>query len=97
FSRTRDFMQGFAEELAKFSEVLLLPIYPAREEPIPGINSEAILSKMKKVEKKLITPFDLLKYAAGFTDGVLVMVGAGDIAKMVEPVKRIMAGTENVC
>ncbi len=90
YSRTRDFMDAFAAALGSFHEVLLLPIYPAREEPIPGVNSEALLQAISQGKKRIVTPFELLNCAADFEQGVLLMVGAGDIAKMVDPVKRIL-------
>lgn len=94
YSRTRDFETEFAEALDRFDEVLLMPIYPAREEPITGVTSENLLSKLKVSEKCVIAPFDLLHYAAKFKGDVLVMAGAGDISKMVEPVRKVMASTE---
>ena len=94
FSRTRDFLEEFASELSVFHEVLLLPIFPAREEPIPGVNSEALLSEISCENKSLIAPFDLLHFAAKFQGEVLVMAGAGDISKMVEPVRKILASQE---
>ncbi|TXC78873.1 UDP-N-acetylmuramate--L-alanine ligase [Luteibaculum oceani] len=94
YSRTRDFLNEFAEQLSAFTKVLLLPIYPAREEPIPGVCSEALLEKINCEDKACIAPFDLLHYAAKFDGDVLVLAGAGDISKMVDPVKKIMEGTQ---
>jgi UDP-N-acetylmuramate--alanine ligase len=62
FSRTRDFMNEFANELAKFSEIVLLEIYPAREKPIIGIDSNELLNRINNTEKKLLKKVDLAKH-----------------------------------
>jgi UDP-N-acetylmuramate--alanine ligase len=98
FSRTKDLADGFAEVLDLADEVILLPIYPARELPISGVNSEMILGKMKKANKKVMTKEELMKwiktdYSKNISKGsveVLLTAGAGDIDTMVEPIKEIL-------
>ena len=89
FSRTRDFAVGFAEELDKLDEIWLMDIYPAREEPIPGITSQTILELMKNPNKHLFSREQLLEVIQQLQDGVLMTLGAGDIDTMVEPISKI--------
>jgi len=98
FSRTKDLADGFAESLDLADEVLLLPIYPARELPIEGVSSDTILSRMKNKHKKILDKDALLNYVKttflaglkpGFTD-VLITAGAGDIDTLVQPIKAII-------
>jgi len=79
FSRTQDFMEDFALQLSKFDEVLLLDIYPARELPIEGVTSTAILQKMTTSKKEIITKEGLSQKIAAASQKVVVMMGAGDI------------------
>ena len=103
FSRTKDFADGFAETLDLADEVILLPIYPARELPIEGVTSELIFSKMSNNNRKLLEKSDLLKYikeeyvpnADPDRGKVLIMAGAGDIDAMVQPVKDIIELTNS--
>jgi UDP-N-acetylmuramate--alanine ligase len=98
FTRTRDLADGFAEVLDLADEVILLPIYPARELPIEGVNSEMILKKMKIESKKVMSKDDLLKWIKNDYvknvntefGQVLITAGAGDIDMMVEPIKEIL-------
>lgn len=92
FTRTRDFMEGFAESLSLADKVILLDIYPAREKPIPGITSQVLLDKIKSKEKKLLSKKDLLNEIEKEASGVLVTIGAGDIDQFVEPIKNILSG-----
>ena len=62
YTRTRDLADGFAEVLDLADEVILLPIYPARELPIEGVNSEMILDKMKNENKRVMSKEELLKW-----------------------------------
>jgi UDP-N-acetylmuramate--alanine ligase len=87
FTRTRDLVDGFAETLSMADEVLLLPIYPARELPIAGVNSEMIISKMSG-NVKLIEKEALIAYLSEATPELLITAGAGDIDKLVEPIKE---------
>jgi UDP-N-acetylmuramate--alanine ligase len=85
FSRTRDFADGFAESLGLLDEVILLPIYPARELPIPGIDSHMLLDKIFGNVKKHLEKSELLAELTRSKPEVLLMLGAGDIDTLVEP------------
>ncbi len=92
YSRTRDFAADFASSLSLLDELILLDIYPAREEPIPGVTSNLIFDAVKIEQKHLISKDELLnliKTEAGDLD-VVLMVGAGNIDSMVDPVKHIL-------
>ena len=90
FSRTKDFVDGFAESLSQFDQVLLLEIYPARELPVEGVNSAWLLSKISNKNKKLITKEDLLQEFKNSDANVYVTIGAGDIGEMVSEIKKIV-------
>ena len=93
YTRTRDLAGGFAEVLDMADEVILLPIYPARELPIEGVSSEMILSKMKNKNKKVLSKEELkewIKKDLKKQGRVLVTAGAGDIDLLVEPIKEIL-------
>ena len=99
FSRTRDLANEFAKSLDLADRVILLPIYPARELPIKGVSSEMIVSKMENKNAAVISKEDLLEYLkndylklveqSSFGE-VLVTAGAGDIDRLVEPIKNII-------
>lgn len=91
FSRTRDFFNGFVHELSQLDEVILLPIYPAREEPISGITSDALLSKITASDKQLLEPKDALNHLSQIKTGVILTIGAGDIDRIVSPLKKLLA------
>lgn len=90
FSRTKDLADGFAEVLSLADETILLPIYPARELPMPGVTSELIADKMtnKRSVKEKAALLDWLK--ENKTE-LLIICGAGDIDAMVEPIKNIVS------
>lgn len=90
FSRTRDFIDGFAKSLSAFDEVLLLDIYPARELPMEGVNSEWLLSKMTQKNKKLISKKDLISTILLSDATVYVTIGAGDIGELVPTIKKVL-------
>jgi len=90
FSRTRDFADGFVEELNKLDELILMPIYPAREEPIHGINSEWLLSKLALKNKSLKSPSEVLQHFSAIRKGIILTIGAGDIDRIVKPLKEIL-------
>jgi len=93
YTRTRDLADGFAEVLDMAEEVILLPIYPARELPIAGVNSEMILEKMKSKNKRVLNKEevkDWIKRDLKKQGKVLVTAGAGDIDLLVEPIKEIL-------
>ncbi len=99
YSRTRDLADGFAEVLDLADEVILLPIYPARELPIEGVRSEMIVDKMKSDNKRVLGKEELLNWIKeiyGKTlnkefGEVLITAGAGDIDMLVEPINNEMA------
>ena len=83
FSRTKDFLDDFAIALSKFDEVLLLDIYPAREVPISGVNSELLLGKITSKNKKLTKKNNLVKDIKNSSAKVVAVLGAGDIGVLV--------------
>lgn len=90
FSRTRDFGAGFGTELSKLDRLLLLPIYPARELPIQGIDSEWLLQKVICEDKKMIQKNEVLDAVRSLEDGVLLTIGAGDIDRLVAPIQELL-------
>ena len=90
FTRTRDFAEGFVRELSRLDDVVLMPIYPAREEPIHGITSEWLLQKIKCTKKSLKTPSEVLQYFSKYGQGIVLTIGAGDIDRIVEPLTQIL-------
>lgn len=92
YSRTRDFASDFASSLSLLDELVLLDIYPAREEPIPGVTSEIIFKDVTISDKHLIKKEELLDYIKSnlSTFEVVVMLGAGNIDRLIEPVKQIL-------
>jgi UDP-N-acetylmuramate--alanine ligase len=94
FSRTKDFADGFAEELAKLDRLFLLPIYPAREQPVLGVDSSWLLSKVRMEQKELVSSGDLMSRLRDFDEGVLITIGAGDIDRLVTPIKELLIASE---
>jgi UDP-N-acetylmuramate--alanine ligase len=90
YTRTRDFADGFATSLDLADEVILLPIYPARELPIEGVTSEMVLSKMKSQHKSVKTKEGLLNWVKNNKTELLITAGAGDIDMLVEPISNII-------
>ncbi len=88
FSRTRDHAEGFAAILDELDEVILLPIYPAREKPIDGVTSEIIFNKMKSERKKLLNKEDIPAKLDVTRLDVLLTIGAGDIDTLVIPIEK---------
>jgi UDP-N-acetylmuramate--alanine ligase len=88
FSRTLDHAAGFAEILDQLDEAILLPVYPAREEPIPGVSSLLIFEKMKSENKKLLTKEDIPAMLDIENLDVLLTIGAGDIDRLVRPIEN---------
>jgi UDP-N-acetylmuramate--alanine ligase len=91
FSRTRDFFDGFAKELSKLDDLILMPIYPARELPIEGVTSDALLEAISLKSKRILLPEEVLKSFKGFNNGVVLTIGAGDIDRIVEPLKKVLS------
>jgi len=98
YTRTRDLAGGFAEVLDLADEIILLPVYPAREEPIKGVNSDMIMDKMKNRNKRMMSKEKLLNWVRNdfskkrnkeFGE-VLITAGAGDIDRLVDPIKEIL-------
>jgi len=88
YSRTRDFADGFANVLDKADQVILLPVYPARELPIEGITSATILNKMTLAKKLILDKKEILLWAADLQPkekSVVITAGAGDIDELVKP------------
>lgn len=90
FSRTKDFGNEFAKSLSRFDEVMLLEIYPAREEPIEGISSQWLLDKIENKNKKIVTKEDLSREIKKSNCKIKLMVGAGDIGVEVESVIKYL-------
>ena len=88
FSRTNDFVDGFATELDELDEVILMDIYPARELPMKGVTSEIIFDKMKNSEKVMVTKSTLMEELKGRDIEVLLTLGAGDIDTFVLKIKN---------
>lgn len=89
FTRTRDFAQGFAESLDLADEVLLLPIYPARELPIEGVDS-SLISRMMKAKVSLVGKDEVVQLLSNKKEKVFITAGAGDIDKLIEPLKNAL-------
>ncbi len=90
FSRTKDQADGFAHSLDMADEVIILPIYPARELPMEGVTSELLLNKMQIPHKQVLTKEEMKLWVTEHQPKLLVMAGAGDIDALVQPVKRIL-------
>ena len=93
YSRTRDFAADFAQTLAMADELLLLDIYPARELPIEGVSSDMILSQMPNKNGKLVSKQNLINELLNIKPQVVVMLGAGDIDRLVAPVEETLLAT----
>ncbi|WP_339711895.1 UDP-N-acetylmuramate--L-alanine ligase [uncultured Kriegella sp.] len=88
FSRTKDFADDFAESLSKFDSVLLLPIYPAREEPMVGITAQWLSDKIKNPNKKVIDKIAIIKEIKEQKPEVVITMGAGDIGLEVSAIQK---------
>ncbi len=94
FSRTRDFAEGFAQSLAMLDELVLMDIYPAREEPIPGITSAWLLDQVYITAKSLLPAEEILAKLDTQKPEVLLILGAGDIDKIVEPIRKLYGNVD---
>ena len=101
YSRTRDFMDGFADVLSTVDELILLPIYPAREKPIEGVTSEALMQevllrhpgcKVRVVQKAELAEVLAARVKASVTPVAVMTLGAGDIDRLVEDVREAIGG-----
>lgn len=91
YTRTRDFYKDFADSLSMLDEVVLCDIYPAREEPIPGVTSQLIYDNLKEgVEKMMIHKEDVLSFVKDNDFEVLVVLGAGDLDNYVPQIEKIL-------
>ena len=88
YTRTRDFMDQFAESLSEFDEIILTDIYPAREEPIKNIDSQALLKKIKNNRKLISKKSNLSSCLKNSKSDVFVIMGAGDISDEVQLIKE---------
>lgn len=104
FSRTKDLADGFAEVLDLADEIILLPVYPARELPVEGVNSEMILMRMRSEDKMVISKDNILKHLQqekdahveeGFEGTLIITAGAGDIDTLVNPIKLLLSARGN--
>jgi UDP-N-acetylmuramate--alanine ligase len=90
YTRTRDFADEFAESLSMVDKLILLDIYPAREEPIPGVTSEIIFRNVTAPQKVLITKEELMDYLEGEQIELLVTFGAGNIDRYISPITQML-------
>lgn len=90
YTRTRDLADGFAEVLAIADEVVLLPIYPARELPIEGVSSEMILNKINKSSKRVLQKTELVDWVKSNNTELLITAGAGDIDLLLNDLKLML-------
>lgn len=90
FTRTRDFMDGFAESLSLADRVILLDIYPARELPIDGVTSSALLKKITSKNKMLCPKEELLNTIKDIDPELVMTVGAGDIDRFVPQIEKLL-------
>lgn len=93
YTRTRDFAEGFSESLSHVDRLILLDIYPAREEPIPGVTSEIIFEGVTVADKVLMTKAELMEHLEGLELGdkeVFMTIGAGDIDRFVPEIKKLL-------
>lgn len=96
FSRTKDFADEFANSLDVLDDIILLPIYPAREKPIEGITSEIILHKINSGSKKICSKSELIESVRNSTFDIILTMGAGDIDKLVLPLKEFLTESKQL-
>jgi UDP-N-acetylmuramate--alanine ligase len=88
FSRTKDFADGFAQALDSLDQLYLLEIYPAREKPMEGVNSQMLLDKMHGKHRSLLSKSELMQELKKNKPELLLSLGAGDIGAMVSDIKE---------
>lgn len=91
FSRTRDFAAAFADVLSTADEVILLEIYPARELPIPGVDSQFLLDQLSLAKKSIVQKSEVVDVIKEKNPPLVLTVGAGDIDTLVEPLKKALS------
>ncbi len=94
YSRTKDFYKEFARSLELCDRVILLPIYPARELPIPGVESDLILENLHIQDKMLCSKQELTEILKSLDKEVIITMGAGDIDMLVQPIKTTLLNEE---
>jgi UDP-N-acetylmuramate--alanine ligase len=90
YSRTRDFADGFAESLSKLDELILLDLYPAREKPIPGVDSKMILDRVELKDKQLCSKKELIGILGAHRPEILLTIGAGDIDQLCDSITKYL-------
>ena len=90
YTRTRDFADEFAEALSNVDKLIMLDIYPAREEPIPGVTSEIIFDKVTAPEKVIMVKEELMGYLNDEPIGTLITFGAGNIDRFIGPITEML-------
>jgi len=93
FTRTKDFADGFAKSLDLADEIILLPIYPARELPIEGVTSKMIVDRMRNANKHLMSKEEVLNLMKEKNEGLFITAGAGDVDTLVMPIKHVLEKT----
>lgn len=90
YSRTRDLADQFAQVLATLDEIIMLPIYPAREKPILGVTSSMVLRKVDSMSKYLCTPDQALELLPALCPDIVLTLGAGDIDRLVPRIEQLL-------
>jgi UDP-N-acetylmuramate--alanine ligase len=90
FTRTRDFAEGFSKSLSLADELLLLDIYPARELPIPGVDSDMLFKDVTSPSKFRVNKGNLMEKLESLELDVIVTIGAGDIDTFIDPIKKML-------
>ncbi|RAV98358.1 UDP-N-acetylmuramate--L-alanine ligase [Pseudochryseolinea flava] len=90
FTRTRDFAEGFSKSLSLADELLLLDIYPARELPIPGVDSDMLFKDVTSASKFRVNKGNLMEKLESLDLDVVVTIGAGDIDTFIDPIKKML-------
>jgi UDP-N-acetylmuramate--alanine ligase len=88
FSRTQDFMEEFVEVLSQFDEIVLMDIYPAREEPIAGVSSDVLLGMIQHQNKRKISDEDFRTTIVNSKADLVLVLGAGDIGNHIQKLKK---------
>jgi UDP-N-acetylmuramate--alanine ligase len=94
YTRTRDFYIEFAKSLDALDEIVLLDIYPAREEELPGIRSEIILEEMENSHARVMSKREAMDYIGSLETDLLLTLGAGDIDQLVQPIEEALQARE---